>query len=236
MAEPAALELIDVGRRYGEDPPIHALRNASLRVERGDWLAIEGPSGSGKSTLLNIMGCLDSATSGRYLFAGQDVSELSDKERGGLRSRHIAFVFQSFHLLAHRTVVENVMLAEVYQHGPRKRRRARAEAMLERVGLSHRTNYLPSRLSGGERQRVAIARALLGSRQILLADEPTGNLDTHTSQSIMNLLSSLHHDGLTIVMITHSPALAQAAARQIRILDGRLSTCSTIGGTTSGGS
>lgn len=222
MASAPTLLLTGIGRQYGEDPPIHALRDVNLHVERGEWLAIEGPSGSGKSTLLNILGCLDHSTTGTYLFEGEDVGDLTDRERGGLRSQHIAFVFQSFHLLAHRSVVENVMLAEVYQHGSRRDRRARAEAMLERVGLAHRTDYLPSRLSGGERQRVAIARALLGSRHVLLCDEPTGNLDTATGLAIMDLLAGLHADGLTIVMITHSPELARVASRQVQIVDGFL--------------
>lgn len=216
------MELVGISREYGEDPPVRALRNVTLHVARGEWLAIEGPSGSGKSTLLNVLGCLDRATAGTYRFDGHDVGSLSDRALGGLRSRHIAFVFQSFHLLDHRTVAENVMLAEVYQHRPRRDRRARAEAMIERVGLAHRTDYLPSRLSGGERQRVAIARALLGSRQVLLCDEPTGNLDTVNSAAIMDLLASLHDEGLTIVMITHSPDLARTASRLVTIVDGRL--------------
>jgi ABC-type lipoprotein export system ATPase subunit len=222
-ATPPLMELESVGRHYGEDPPIHALRDASLRVEQGEWVAIEGPSGSGKSTLLNILGCLDRATSGTYRFDGQDVGSASDRTLGGLRSRQIAFVFQAFHLLDHRTVVENVMLAEVYQHHSRQDRRRRAQAMLDRVGMSHRQDYVPSRLSGGERQRVAIARALLGSRRVLLCDEPTGNLDTVNSGAIMDLLATLHGEGMTIVMITHSPELAQRASRQLSIVDGRLS-------------
>ena len=217
------MELVGVGRQYGDDPPVHALRDVTLRVAEGEWLAIQGPSGSGKSTLLNVLGCLDRATSGTYRFDGNDVGTLSERELGGLRSRHLAFVFQSFHLLDHRTVTENVMLAEVYQHQPRRDRHERAHAMLERVGLGHRTDFFPSRLSGGERQRVAIARALLGSRRVLLCDEPTGNLDTVNSAAIMDLLASLHDEGLTIVMITHSPDLAEIASRQVRIVDGLLS-------------
>lgn len=222
MADVPALQLESVTRHFGEDPPIRALREVNLSIDRGEWVAVEGPSGSGKSTLLNILGCLDRPTSGCYRFEGLDVGALSDRERAGLRSRHIAFVFQSFHLLGHRSVVENVMLAEVYQHGSRRERRTRAEEVLERVGLSHRIDYLPSNLSGGERQRVAIARALFGSRHVLLCDEPTGNLDTTTSQSIMELLAGLHDEGLTIVMITHSPELARRASRQVRIVDGEL--------------
>ena len=226
MSEVPALLLQSVSRHYGEHAPIEALKNVDLRVERGEWLAVQGPSGSGKSTLLNILGCLDRPTSGSYFFKGLDVGRLGDRERGGLRSRHIAFVFQSFHLLAHRSVVENVMLAEVYRRGARRSRRKRAEAILDRVGLSHRIDHLPSKLSGGERQRVAIARALFGSRDVLLCDEPTGNLDTVTSLSIMDLLAGLHAEGLTIVMITHSQDLASMASRQVRIVDGSVSEAS----------
>lgn len=222
MAETPLVALEDIGRRYGTNPPVDALQEVNLDVHEGEWLAIEGPSGSGKSTLLNIIGCLDRPTSGTYRFQGLDAGQLTERERGGLRGRCIAFVFQSFHLLSHRSALENVMLAEVYRHGPRRQRRARAEAVLERVGLAHRSGYLPSRLSGGERQRVAIARALLGSSQLLLCDEPTGNLDTVTSAEIMDLLASLNSEGMTILMITHSPELAGWARRRVRIVDGRL--------------
>lgn len=222
MADTPLLSLQNIERRYGTDPPVEALRGVDLEVRDGEWLAIEGPSGSGKSTLLNIIGCLDRPTSGTYRFNGIDAGGLTDRERGGLRGRSIAFVFQSFHLLSHRSAVENVMLAEVYRRCPRRGRRARAEAVLERVGLAHRSGYLPSRLSGGERQRVAIARALLGSSHLLLCDEPTGNLDTTTSAEIMDLLAGLNAEGMTILMITHSPDLAARARRQVRIVDGRL--------------
>ncbi len=226
MADTPLVTLEDVERRYGSDPPVDALRGVDLRVHRGEWVAIEGPSGSGKSTLLNIVGCLDRPTSGTYRFRGLDAGRLTERERGGLRARSISFVFQSFHLLMHRSALENVMLADVYRRGPRRRRRERAEAVLERVGLAHRSGYLPSRLSGGERQRVAIARALLGSSDLLLCDEPTGNLDTTTSAEIMDLLAGLHADGMTILMITHSPALAARALRQVRLVDGRLAESS----------
>lgn len=216
------LSLRDIERRYGTDPPVEALRGVNLEVYRGEWVAIEGPSGSGKSTLLNIIGCLDRPTSGTYRFGGYDAGRLTERERGGLRAHSIAFVFQSFHLLSHRSAVENVMLAEIYRHGSRRRRRARAEAVLERVGLAHRSTYVPSRLSGGERQRVAIARALLGSSELLLCDEPTGNLDTATSSEIMDLLAGLNAEGMTILMITHSPVLAARAPRQVGIVDGKL--------------
>jgi len=223
VVETPLLSLRNITRRYGTDPPVEALRGVDLEVQEGEWLAIEGPSGSGKSTLLNIIGCLDRPTSGTYTFNGLDAGDLTDRERGGLRSRSIAFVFQSFHLLSHRSAVENVMLAEVYRHRSRRGRKARAEAVLDRVGLAHRSGYLPSRLSGGERQRVAIARALLGSNHLLLCDEPTGNLDTATSAEIMDLLAGLNDEGMTILMITHSPALAARARRQVRIVDGMLS-------------
>ncbi len=226
MADTPLVTLEDVERRYGSDPPVDALRGVDLRVHRGEWVAIEGPSGSGKSTLLNIVGCLDRPTTGTYRFRGLDAGRLTERERGGLRARSISFVFQSFHLLMHRSALENVMLADVYRRGPRRRRRERAEAVLERVGLAHRSGYLPSRLSGGERQRVAIARALLGSSDLLLCDEPTGNLDTTTSAEIMDLLAGLHADGMTILMITHSPALAARALRQVRLVDGRLAESS----------
>ena len=220
------LSLGGIERRYGTDPPVDALRGVDLEVSVGEWLAIEGPSGSGKSTLLNIIGCLDRPTSGTYRFNGLDAGRLTERERGGLRAGSIAFVFQSFHLLSHRSAVENVMLAEVYRRGSRRGRRARAEAVLERVGLAHRAGYLPSRLSGGERQRVAIARALLGSSHLLLCDEPTGNLDTATSAEIMDLLAGLNAEGMTILMITHSPELAARAPRQVRIVDGSLAETS----------
>jgi len=220
------LSLEGIERRYGTDPPVDALRGVDLEVSVGEWLAIEGPSGSGKSTLLNIIGCLDRPTSGTYRFNGLDAGRLTERERGGLRAGSIAFVFQSFHLLSHRSAVENVMLAEVYRRGSRRGRRARAEAVLERVGLAHRAGYLPSRLSGGERQRVAIARALLGSSHLLLCDEPTGNLDTATSAEIMDLLAGLNAEGMTILMITHSPELAARAPRQVRIVDGSLAETS----------
>jgi ABC-type lipoprotein export system ATPase subunit len=214
--------LSGVGRRYGTSPTVVALHDVDLRVCAGEWLAIVGPSGSGKSSLLNIIGCLDQQDEGTYLFGGLDVVTLPDVQRAGLRSRHLGFVFQSFHLLAHRTVVENVMLAEAYAHRPRAGRRDRALAALAAVGLEGRTEYLPTRLSGGERQRAAIARALVNEPSLLLCDEPTGNLDSHTTGTILELLGDLHDRGLTIIMITHEPAVAARAQRQIRIVDGEI--------------
>lgn len=211
-----------VGRRYGSDPPIDALRGVDLQVEAGEWLTIAGPSGSGKSTLLHILGCLDRQTYGSYAFNGIDVASLTDGERAGLRSRSMGFVFQSYHLLAHRTVVENVMMAEIYRNSPTQGRRMRALDALERVQLAQRAEFLPTRLSGGERQRAAIARALMATPQILLCDEPTGNLDTVTSAALLDVFEKLNADGLTIIMITHDLDVAARAKRQIRIIDGRL--------------
>lgn len=182
------IELHDIRRQFGVDPAIHALAGVDLVLRRGDWLSITGPSGAGKSTLLNIIGCLDRPTSGVYFVDGVDTTTLTDAQRTGLRAHRIGFVFQSFHLLPYRTVLENVMLAEVYRRGPYRGRRERAVAALQRVGLGHRVDFLPSRLSGGERQRVAIARALAGEPSLLLCDEPTGNLDSRSSANILDLL------------------------------------------------
>jgi macrolide transport system ATP-binding/permease protein len=216
------LELNKVGRQFGSQPAVHALVDVDLRLQPGEWLAITGPSGAGKSTLLNIIGCLDRPSSGSYLFDGTDTATLSDKERAGLRSRRIGFIFQSFHLLPHRSVLENVMLAEVYRKQSHHGRRDRAMAALERVGLTHRAEFLPTRLSGGEKQRVAIARALLGSPSLLLCDEPTGNLDSKSAVDLLDLFESLNEQGLTLVIVTHDENVANRAARRVHIIDGSL--------------
>jgi macrolide transport system ATP-binding/permease protein len=216
------LELRGIGRRFGTDPAVDALVNIDLSLYRGDWLTITGPSGAGKSTLLNIIGCLDTPTSGRYFIDGIDTTTLSDDQRAGLRSRRIGFVFQSFHLLPYRSVLENVMLAEVYRHEPQLGRRERAMAAIERVGLAHRADFLPSKLSGGERQRVAIARALVGSPSLLLCDEPTGNLDSKSSASILDFFEQLNADGLTLAIVTHDENVARRARRRVHIIDGAL--------------
>lgn len=221
-AQPPIIELRGLGRRFGADPPVNALIDVELEVRAGEWLAIVGPSGSGKSTLLNVLGLLDVPTSGTYRLDGIDVAGLLDGERAGLRSRAIGFVFQSFHLIAHRTVLENVTLGEVYRMGPRRYRNDRGAAALAQVGLSERTDFLPTRLSGGERQRAAIARAMMGAPRVLLCDEPTGNLDSRTSAAILDLFTDLNERGLTIVMITHALDVAERARRQVRIVDGRL--------------
>jgi ABC-type lipoprotein export system ATPase subunit len=216
------VELCGLSRTYGSDPPVHALRGVDLTIQGGDWLAVVGPSGSGKSTLLNILGCLDRPTGGSYFIDGIDAGSLTEEERASLRARRIGFVFQTFHLLGHRTAIENVMLAEVYSGGERAGRRERALAALERVGMSQRRDHMPTKLSGGEQQRVAIARALLGSPALLLCDEPTGNLDTVNTASVMSLFRELGEDGLTLVVITHDEDVAAHAKRIVRIVDGRL--------------
>ena len=216
------VKLEGICRQYGSDAPVLALREVNLEVHLGAWVAVVGPSGSGKSTLLNIVGCLDRQTSGSYWLSGVDVSKLSDRERAGLRSRNIGFVFQSFHLLAHRSVLENVMLAEVYGKRPRAGREERARTALTAVGLEDRMEFLPTRLSGGERQRVAIARALITGPQLLLCDEPTGNLDSVATRGILELLGGLHARGLTIIMITHDSGVAERAEQRVHISDGQL--------------
>jgi ABC-type lipoprotein export system ATPase subunit len=216
------IEIRGVGRRFGVEPPFDALVDVYLDVHAGEWVSISGPSGSGKSTLLNVLGLLDVPTSGTYHLQGNDVRALSDGQRAGLRSREIGFVFQAFHLIAYRTVLENAMLGDVYRKGPRRQRADRARSALERVGLGHRENYLPTRLSGGERQRAAIARGIMGSPSVLLCDEPTGNLDSVTTAAVLDLFAELNKSGLTIVMITHEADVAARADRQVRIVDGRL--------------
>ena len=222
----AVLELSGVRRVFGTDPPVVALHDVDLTVRSGDWLSILGPSGSGKSTLLNVIGLLDRHDAGTYLLDGVDVSKLNDLARAGLRARHLGFVFQAFHLLAHRTVVDNVMLAEMYTGHPRKGRRRRALDALDRVGLADRAGFVPTRLSGGQRQRVAIARAVLGEPSVLLCDEPTGNLDTESAANILDLFADLARDGMTLVVISHDDDVAARASRQVRIVDGRLSESS----------
>jgi macrolide transport system ATP-binding/permease protein len=216
------VELNKVGRQFGTEPAVHALVDVDLWLEPGEWLAITGPSGAGKSTLLHILGCLDHPTSGTYSLDGIDTAKLRDKERAGLRSRKIGFVFQSFHLLSHRSVLENVMLAEVYRGQSDRGRRDRALAAIQRVGLSHRVDFLPTKLSGGERQRVAIARALVGSPSLLLCDEPTGNLDSKSSADLLDLLERLNQQGLTLVIVTHDEKVANRAGRRVHIIDGSL--------------
>nr|WP_202490169.1 ABC transporter ATP-binding protein [Streptomyces sp. SID8381] len=216
------MELQGVSRTYPGSPPVTALLPADLRVDAGDFLAVVGPSGSGKSTLLNILGMLDHPTQGSYRLSGTDVASLTERERAALRGRRVGFVFQAFHLLPHRTALENVALAQLYVTGRRAPRRANAARALRSVGLGHRLDAMPSRLSGGERQRVAIARAVVNSPDILLCDEPTGNLDSQTACSVMDLLTEFNTAGATIVVITHDSAVAERARCQVTIRDGRL--------------
>jgi ABC-type lipoprotein export system ATPase subunit len=217
------VKLAGIGRKYGVAAPVVALRDVELEVYVGEWVAIVGASGSGKTTLLNIIGCLDRPSTGSHWLNGVDVADLSDRQRAGLRSRDIGFIFQSFHLLGYRTVLENVMLAEVYGRRSRPGRPDRALAALEAVGLEGRSDFLPTRLSGGQRQRVAIARALVNGPRLLLCDEPTGNLDSVSTAGILKLLSGLHDAGLTIIMITHDLNVAAWAERQVTIVDGQIS-------------
>ena len=218
----AVIELRNLGREFPGTPPVVALRGVNLTIARGEYVAIVGPSGSGKSTLLNVLGCLDRHTSGDYLFEGVDTATLNDHQRAGLRGQRVGFVFQSFHLMPHRDIVENVMQAELYNRAPREGRRDRAEAALRRVGLGHRLGFLPGTLSGGERQRVAIARAIVHAPALLLCDEPTGNLDSKNSTSVLDLFEELHADGLTVLVITHDETVSRRARRSVRIVDGTL--------------
>jgi putative ABC transport system ATP-binding protein len=218
----SVLELDAVTKVYGEEPPVPALRGVSFAVRPGELLAIVGPSGSGKSTLLHIMGTLERPTTGVVRIAGVDAARLSDREVSLLRAREIGFVFQQFFLAEHATVRENVADGLLYAGAPAAERYRRADAALERVGLSERAKFKPTKISGGERQRVAIARALVGHPAVILADEPTGSLDSATGASIMELISELNAAGATIVMITHDTGLADQLPRQIRLLDGRV--------------
>ncbi|MGW2588895.1 ABC transporter ATP-binding protein [Streptomyces sp. NPDC001515] len=221
-AEPPVIEFRQVGLTYPGPPPVAAFRPCDLRVDAGEFVTVVGPSGSGKSTFLNIAGLLDAPTHGTYLLDGYDTGALKDADRTALRGRRIGFVFQSFHLLPHRSALENVILAMVYNGTPRAERRPRAREALDRVGLGPRTDSLPTRLSGGERQRVAIARALAAGPSLLLCDEPTGNLDTANAATVLALLTELHAEGMTVLLITHDPGIAARGQRTVTIRDGIL--------------
>ncbi len=217
------VELRGVGRSFSTgEVTIPALADASLSVTPGEYVAVVGPSGSGKSTMLNLIGLLDRPTEGAYMFEGIDTAELSEGQRAGLRSRRIGFVFQSFHLLAHRSVIENVLLSTIYNGMPRSERIPAAERALLQVGLGARMDFLPTRLSGGERQRVAIARALVTRPGLLLADEPTGNLDSATGGAVLDLFDGLRADGLTLMVVTHDDQVSTHADRAIHLRDGRI--------------
>jgi putative ABC transport system ATP-binding protein len=216
------LELVGVVKEYPGDPPVVALDDVSLRINPGELVAIVGPSGSGKSTLLHVMGTLERPTRGVVRIAGEDTSTLSDKQLSGLRARRLGFVFQQFFLLDGLTVLDNVADGLIYRGGRIADRRQMAEPPIGRVGLGHRTAHRPNQLSGGEQQRTAIARALAGRPALVMADEPTGNLDSATGAAILELLRELHEEGTTIVVITHDPDVAAATHRQIEIRDGRI--------------
>ena len=217
------LELKDICKDYQQGrEPVRVLKNINLTVEKGDYLAIMGPSGSGKTTLMNIIGCLDVPTSGRYTLEGRDLKDLSDDDLAEVRNKHIGFVFQSFHLLPKMDALDNVALPLLYADVPLKERRARAEEALKAVGLGERIHFLPNQLSGGQCQRVAIARAIVGNPELLLADEPTGALDTKAGNQIMEIFRRLSGEGMTIIMITHEPSIAACADKTYRILDGEL--------------
>lgn len=204
------------------DSVVQALNNVTLTIHDGDFLSIVGPSGSGKSTLMNMIGCLDKPDSGSYQLSGVHIDQLKDGDLAGIRNRKIGFVFQNFNLLGKLTAAENVELPLIYRGLKSRERRTRADEALKKVGLADRAAHLPSQLSGGQQQRVAIARAIAGDPQILLADEPTGALDSHTSEEIMGLLTDLNHKGRTIVLITHDLSIARKAKRTITIRDGKL--------------
>lgn len=217
------IRLEDVRRSFRMgDEVVHALKGVSLEINAGEFTSIMGSSGSGKSTLMNTLGLLDRPTSGRYLLEGQDVSKLSAADRALVRNRRLGFVFQSFHLLARTTALENVALPLLYQGVPRKEREARAAEALERVGLGTRLGHKPNEMSGGQQQRVAVARAIVARPSVILADEPTGNLDTKTTIEIMDLFRELADSGITIVLVTHEPEVAAFTRRILWVRDGLL--------------
>jgi putative ABC transport system ATP-binding protein len=215
--------IIQVTKVYQKDkaaPPVNALRGVDLDIPRGQYLSIMGPSGSGKSTLMNIIGALDRPTDGQYILDGDDVAKMDDERLSKVRGKRLGFVFQAFNLIPQLTVLDNVVVPLFYQGMPASERRDRAEAVLKKVELGDRLTHRPSQLSGGQMQRVAIARALVNEPSILLADEPTGNLDTKTGDAILALFDELHEQGLTIVMVTHDPAMEARCERIVRLLDG----------------
>ena len=217
----ALIETRDLWKTYvmGEEE-IHALRGVSIQIERGEYVAIMGPSGSGKSTLMNLIGCLDTPSKGSYLLNGKQVSQMNDNELARIRNEEIGFVFQTFNLLPRATALHNVELPLVYAGVAAKDRQDRARAALEKVELAQRMTHRPNELSGGQRQRVAIARALVNRPPLLLADEPTGALDSHTGQEVLNLFAELHAQGNTVLLVNHDPSIAALAERQVEIRDG----------------
>ena len=225
------LRLTDICKDYQQGKePVRVLKNINMTVHKGDYLAIMGPSGSGKTTLMNLIGCLDVPTSGTYVLEGQDLKNLNDDQLADIRNQHIGFVFQSFHLWPKMDAVENVALPVLYAGVPLQERRQRAEEALAAVGLGERLHFLPNQLSGGQCQRVAIARAMVGKPTMLLADEPTGALDTKSGNQVMDIFRQLSRDGMTIIMITHEQSVADCADKIYYILDGELRTDAQEGG------
>ena len=221
----AILKMTDICKDYQQGKePVRVLKNINLTVEKGDYLAIMGPSGSGKTTLMNLIGCLDVPTSGSYELDGRNLKDLSDDDLADIRNKHLGFVFQSFHLMPKLTAQDNVALPLLYAGVPLKERRERAAEALKAVGLEERMDFFPNQLSGGQCQRVAIARAMVGKPDLLLADEPTGALDTKAGNQIMEIFRGLSDEGMTIIMITHEPSIAACADKTYRILDGELYT------------
>ena len=219
----AILKLTDICKDYEQGKePVRVLKNINLTVEKGEYLAIMGPSGSGKTTLMNLIGCLDVPTSGEYELDGKNLKDLSDDALAEIRNKHIGFVFQHFHLMPKMDAVENVALPLLYAGVPLKERRERAEEALKAVGLEERMHFLPNQMSGGQCQRVAIARAMVGKPDLLLADEPTGALDTKSGAQIMEIFRQLSEEGMTIIMITHEHSIAECADKIYHILDGEL--------------
>ncbi len=223
MNPPPVIKLENVTKVFAtDDVETHALADVSIAIERGEYVSVDGPSGCGKSTLLSIVGLLDTATAGAYWLNGRPVTELTASERAKVRNREIGFIFQSFNLIGDLTVFENVELPLTYRGMSPKERRQRTTEALERVGMAHRAKHLPSQLSGGQQQRVAVARAVAGEPVLLLADEPTGNLDSKSGEQVMDLLRELYMNGATICMVTHDPRYARHAQRQIHLFDGRV--------------
>lgn len=220
--ENEVVRVVGLTKRYEGPPALTALRPCSFTINAGDYVAITGPSGSGKSTLLSLLGLLDEPSAGEYWLDGDNVAQLTDPQRAATRAHKLGFVFQAFHLIGYRSVLDNVQLGLTYQGVTRRLRRHAALAVIDQVGLGHRAHALCSTLSGGERQRTAIARVLIRKPSLVLCDEPTGNLDTATSIQVLDLLEQLHADGLTIVVITHDPDIAVRARRNLIIIDGQL--------------
>jgi len=219
------LKLHNITRVYQtDDVETLSLNNVNIEIARGEFVAIMGPSGCGKSTLLNTIGMLDSPTEGQYIFSGENVEGYSEKQLSQIRKKNIGFIFQNFNLIDELTVQENIEMALIYHKIPAAERKARVEKVMDKVGIAHRAKHMPSQLSGGQQQRVAVARAVVGDQALILADEPTGNLDSAHGQEVMEMLQSLNKEGTTIIMVTHSPAHADYARRTINLFDGHVVT------------